>query len=353
VHGVPMDVEVDQGHFESYGLDQANGILIEIAGANGTLTRFYVGENSEASTFVRFPDDDRVYRARLGGRSRFEHSASEWKDRRIYDLESTTIDSVAIDRAGAHLGFSRAFVTDDKGTATPGPWTVDGMPAYPLDQAMVQDLADGLAKLRAGEILPADAPFDVPVGSVTFHTTTNETHTLTVARHDQGVFCKRDNEPATYRIADAMVARIDRALPRWRDRTLFSVVPTRIRGMIFEDASLRTVLVADPKTGVWTVTEPTNVAVDSREATQVARALVNLRADDTADIAPALAGFPSKTRLGLTLDDGTTRWVEIGDAVPGMPTGRELTYVRTPEAPERIGVLLTTGLSRVRKTFSR
>lgn len=354
VHGVPMDVEVDRGHFENYGLDQGNGILTEVYGASGVLTRFYVGENSEGgSTFVRFPEDERVYRARVGGRSRFEHTASQWRDRRIFELDATTFDNIAVERQGSRISFSRRFEPNEAGTPMPSPWSVDGQPSFPLDQEMMQDLADSLAKLRAGEILGPDAPFDVPVGTVTFHTTGGEAHTLVLARHDRGLFARRDNEPATYRIGDPMAARVDRPLSRWRDRTLFAVEPISLKGMMYEDASLRTVMVADPKTGVWTVTEPANIAVDSREATRVAKALVKLRASDTADIDPKDAGFPSKTRLGLLLHDGTTRWMEIGDNVPGMPAGRELNFVRTPDVPDRVGVFPAAQLSRFKKTFSR
>jgi hypothetical protein len=356
VSGVPMDVEVDRGHFENYGLDQANAVLVEIAGEAGTITRFFVGENSDGgTTFVRFPDDDRVYRARLGGRTRFDHTASEWRDRRIFDLEAPTIDTITLERGAdpgsPRLTFVRSMPAD--ASAAPGPWMVEGSPDFPLDQAMVQDVAEGLAKLRAGEILPADAPFDVPVGVITLHTSAQETHRLRVARHEQGVFARRDDDPATYRIADAMAIRVDRPLPRWRDRTLFAIPPIRIRGLVFEDASLRTVLAFDAKAGAWTVTEPPNVAVDSREASQVAKALAGLRADDIAEVTAAEAGFPSKTRIGVTLEDGSVRWVEIGSLVPGIPAGRELSYVRTPDAPDRIGVFSATGLSRVRKTFSR
>ena len=58
-------------------------------------------------------------------------------------------------------------------------------------------------------------------------------------------------------------------------------------------------------------------------------------------------------KLGITLDDGSTRWMEVGGLVAGLPAGRELVYVRTPEISERIGVISAAGLSRVRKTFSR
>jgi hypothetical protein len=69
--GVTFDARVDVGHLEDYGLKSGAGIRVELLGEFGA-NALYVGRDvAGGSTYVRFPDDDVVYRARVGGQQRF------------------------------------------------------------------------------------------------------------------------------------------------------------------------------------------------------------------------------------------------------------------------------------------
>src|SRR6185503_7107396 len=96
--GVPMDVRIDVGHHKDYGLVAPDVIRVDLEGEAGPITSFYVGNNAAgASSFVRFAGSEGVYRARLGGRHRFDRTAGQWRDLRVEDLDPAAIDAVDID----------------------------------------------------------------------------------------------------------------------------------------------------------------------------------------------------------------------------------------------------------------
>jgi hypothetical protein len=356
--GVPMDVQVDREDFETYGLQSPDAILVEVAGEAGALATFYVGANAAGgSTFVRFPDADAIYRARIGGRHRFDRLPGEWRDHMVLRFDPSILDGITLERDdGTTLQLARSAAgLDAQGGAHLGPWRFDGDPDFPVDQQTVEAVATGLSQLRAGEILSADHPagLDAPTLTATLRFATDEHQVLVFGRTPDGVYIRREGAPEVFHIAPSVLDRLMLPRPAWRERQFVLADRAQMHRLSLVEPGLTTVLEQDPATSSWTVITPANVDADLRESMFAARALADLRADELAAVTPTVAGFPSQTLLIVTLLDGRTLTVEIGAPVPGRPPGREAVYVRTPGEPDRIGMLSAVTLSRIRKAFAR
>lgn len=359
-NGVPMDVRVDAGkdRYEAYGLDTVNAVLVELGTEAGPAASFYVGFNTAGgSTFVRLPDSEDIYRARIGGRARYDRPAGDWRDHRVFGFTSDLVDRVAIARSDAS---SVVFVReseglDDKGNPKMGPWRVEGAPGFPLDQRAVDEAVGALGHLRAGDILSPDYPagLDRPAAVVELHLATEENHAVRFGRTSAGVFARRGDDGPVFRVAPSVLERLDAPLSSWRDRTLFSFDRGDVWRVSLVEPQLTTVLQQDPATSNWTVIEPKGVDADLREGMQMARTLSSLRMDEILAVAPAYAGFPTKTKLIVQLTDQRTLTLEVGAPVPNRAPGREAVYVRTAEQPDRIGTIPALTWSRIRKAFAR
>jgi hypothetical protein len=352
--GVPMDVRVDEGSLETYGLQAPGSILVEVVGAEGVvLTSFVVGSDTAGgSTFVRLPEDDVVYRARIGGRARYDKRPTGWRDPMITEFAADQVASIGITRAGGTFTFERAAGGPIGG---PGPWSLVERPGFEVDQEQADGLAAGLAALRAGEILNPNYPagLETPPVVVTLRVEGEPEVRLRVGRTSAGTFIAKDGVESVYRVAGSILDRLDQDASTWADRRLLWFGWEQVLRMSLVEPSLTTVLEKDPATSAWSVVEPTNVAADLREAMYTARHLGALRADELVAVSAAEAGFAGGTKVVVTLLDGSSQTLEVGRFVPGRPPGREAVYVRAVGRPDRIGALSVGEWSRLRKAWAR
>jgi hypothetical protein len=357
--GVPMDLRVDSGNGKEYGLESPDVVRVEISGAAGSLASFYVGNNAAGgSSFVRFPGSEDVYRARLGGKHRYDKPPGEWRDHRVVTFNPELVDRLVIERReGSGVALVREIAAMGDGSADApkaGPWRTVAEASFPVDQKTADEALAALSKLRAGEILAPDHPSgtDDPEATVTVHLVTDETLTLLFGRTADGAFVRKQDASEVYRIAPSALDRIAQPRGGWRDRSFLQFDATAVQKVQLIEPTVTTSIERQAE-GVWRVTEPKNVDVDSRDLGGAMGLLDDLRADELADVAPAQAGFPSKTRVIVTLADGRAVTLEIGNLVPNRPQGQEAHYVRVPEQPARIGVLSLAAVSRIRKGFGR
>ena len=97
--GVVPDARVDEGEHDRYGLDGADPIRVEAGDPDQTLGALYVGNDAvDGTTFVRFAGAEEVYRARIGGRDRYDRPAGAWRNPRLLQLPVDRITSIAVAR---------------------------------------------------------------------------------------------------------------------------------------------------------------------------------------------------------------------------------------------------------------
>ena len=79
-----MDVAVDTGNLADYGLDDAQGVLVELFTDSDEPAVSFFGRPrpvQEAPVFVRLPGSDTVYRGKVGSRARYARAPLEWRDK--------------------------------------------------------------------------------------------------------------------------------------------------------------------------------------------------------------------------------------------------------------------------------
>lgn len=249
--GVPMDVRVDaltEDNDDTYGLDNANLLRVDLLGESGPLSTVYVGDDGPGgASFVRLVDDDDVYRARLGGRHRYDRSPADWRDRRLVHVDPASVTRV--DLPGVRLDRTGDGWRTESGRADPD---------------LAEDLVRGLSALRVGEVL-AQPPSSEPVAIVDLVTDAG-TASLRFWRDPIGVIAGAD-EGDSGRVDGAVLEVVNRPLDAWRDRRLFPYRPDVVDAIVVYTGSRITSAFVRER-GAYARTAPENVAVDGRALLQ-------------------------------------------------------------------------------------
>ena len=362
---VPITVRLAETDHDAFGLGSAAARVRYLDADGREVSGFYVGKNaSEGSTFLRLPDDAAVYRARLGGRQRWVRPLAAWRDHMVLGLVASDIEQVRLETTGgAPLVFRRQLEgTDDRGRPQLSPWTArseqeTGAESFRPDQASLDDLANSLATLRAGEILspthPAGLERPVAVAEVTLFD--GSTRRLTFGATKGGAYASVEGRDAVYRVAKAIPQAAVRPLAAWIDRQLVDVPRTQMHQLILDDAIGRFVLEQDPSDSSWRMVEPSNIDVDLRQAMFTARTLSKLSADGMATLSLDEAGFPGAFAMEIVLRGEPARSVrlEFGGAVPGQAKGKEAIFVRSSTEPGRVAILSARTVSALRRAWAR
>lgn len=351
--GVVPEVQVDRGNFEDYGLNDDKAILVEITGEDGLDVSFHLGlDASGGSSFIRYPDDDAVYLADVGGRVRYDRAAIAWRDHMVTQFSPELINGVRIER----VGDSTWDLTRETGVGeAPSDWKLSSDPELDVDQVWVTELAERLATIRSGQIVGPEHPAaQAPVvAMVTLSLVTQETIPLEVRAFDGGSWVKRADREVLYKVADGFVGTVTRPDAALESRQFFEVPLGFMEFLAYHSPSQQVVLRRDPNTKLWSAVQPRGMAVDLREVIFTARTLGQLRVFEMADVTPAAAGFPSDERLVITLTNKGQAALELGGKVPDAPKGFPARYVRRADQPERIGFVLEEDLSRMERAFGR
>ena len=359
--GVPMDLRIDEGSLEDYGVDDQNGILVELfaEGDDVPEVSFVVGQNVVGgSSFVRLKDSEVVYRAKVGGRHRYDREVADWRDRMVLSWEVETITDVELERLdGEDLHFQRVpeGVKSD-GSTRFSDWELVQDRGFDVDQQSVTAIARNLAVLRSGEVLSADydAGWDPPASEVTLRTLDGASVTLSFGRSalEGAAFVRLDPEGSVYRVAGSSLGPTLQPMLAWRNRSLFEISRTDIVSVTLEDMQGRRVL-SQIEDGMWEVTEPRNVDADVKQVLFTVNTLRALRTDAIIDgVSLDEAGLLNPTqRLSMKLSSGVVLELVVGKSF-NAGNGQLMHYVKRADSDVVMG-LLDVQLQHMRKGFGR
>jgi hypothetical protein len=338
---IVMDVRLAHGEHDTFGLQTPEVILIEIEGSEGPLTSFYLGRDApDGSSYLRFPGEDVVYQARLGGRSRFAQPAAFWRNRDLVHFASDALRSLTLQTPSQTISFARTGATH--------PWT---SPSIDPDQEELAALAESLSGLRGVGILPARfLPEDAKPLVVLTALTDTQQQTLSLFADGRGSIAQLpEHKNEIYRIKPGLLRLSSRPAAAWKNRQLFSIDPQNVISMSLIEENLTSTLLKNNKDGSWVMSEPENMDANQQEATWSANELASLRID-------ALYQGPEisfKVKSSITINtEQSSSVLEIGSAIeqPGL---ERLILLRAANEPDHLGAIRVERLKRLLQAWSR
>ena len=351
------DVRVDEGELARYGLDTANGIVAELwtdDGADPTVSYTVGFDSPGGSSFIRLSGDDAVYRARIGGRHRYDQPAITWRNQVILDFDYERAVEMSVTQGEATtLRFVRD--TDAQEAGAPAPWRLDPTPDWDLDTRAVDALVRMLGQLRAGGILTQGDPigFDPPAAVVTVVLEDGLTKTLAIGtqRPETGVLVQVSDSEETYQVAAAVVDRTLQTPESFRDRTIFSFASEDVDLFLLESGTTEIILQQN-EPGRWGVLQPPNIDFDIQRVYYGINNFTDLRAlrRTPADLKQAGLLSPD-ARITAQLIDGRRFTLEIGHSLREQ-NGTDSFFVRRDDDVQ-VYVLDGETLSRIKAAFGR
>lgn len=321
--GIPMDVRVDEGNLEAYGVDDQHALRAELyTGGAEPAVAVIVGKSAGPdSAFVRLPGSDTVYRAAVGARSRFERAAGDWRDRTLLAVPKEKVRSLVVERAGEPLRL----------TQESGRWSLAGA-AFAVDDKGAQLVVGAIAKLRATEIhAPSyEAGFTEPAAVATLTLDDGTTHRIVLgSRPDaRAAWIRVDDRPEIFRVASRVRTALLLEPAALRDLSLAGFDRLAIESVAWTEGSLTVAVAWNPEAVAWVVTQPANMEVDQKAIAAAAGALSDLRA---VGIASDGVFAPAGTQVRVALRDGVKWQLDLGKAegkvVRARVSGRSDVYL--------------------------
>lgn len=322
--GIRPEAKVDDTDHERYGLAGGTELRVDVEG-QGPLLSVVVGNDAGGgSTWVRYPNSEDVYRARIGGRSLVDRPAGAWRDRRVTDVEPETVRAVEVAWPGGQVSARRAGAR----------WEADP----PVDAPTVERLVVELARLRAAEVAAADREVAWDLATVRLAREEGDI-VLVFGRRGPLRYVRRLDRDEVWRLA---VPWVDRLAEKgtWLDRAVWTAA--RVDRIAWRAPGRDGIL--QRTDGGWKVVRPANVDVDPSRAEALAAFFAEPRVARWEDVEPAAAGFPSAQRFAVEAD-GDERVLEVG------LTEADRTYVRDASTPSRIGSVESKTIAAIAAAF--
>jgi hypothetical protein len=188
---------------ERMGVAEGSTVTATFETASGPTT-ILVGAAGAApgTAFVRRPGEDAVYLLQGGLRTHFVREQSEWREKRMLNLDTAAVHTVHIERPGESYTVIRADTS----------WTVDGAPARTFN---VTSIMEELATLRGTDFLvPGDSLYELPL-AITVTALGASGDTMTVVNLGEGERDRRGTvrgDSIVYRVPQFRIDRIAQPL---------------------------------------------------------------------------------------------------------------------------------------------
>ena len=289
--GIAMDVLVDETEQEAYGTDATNGIVVEIWGANAepdiSLTVGFDAGNG--STFVRLSNDANIYRARIGGRNRYAHSISDWRNQVLLDFELEEVSR--FEWSDGQYPFALIHENDK--------WRLEPDPGWDLDAELITAMLEALGRMRIG--VQSEAVIEAPTHRLKISFASGEARELLVGAQDmRQAVVQLAGEDKSVLVAARPIRLATQQMANYRNKQIFSLNPRQeLDTLRFVHEGDDILIQQDLALGLWTVNRPSNIDLDMKLIFFMVNTLGTLRGTRIAeDITeePAVAG---KIILGL------------------------------------------------------
>lgn len=121
--GVRPLARVDEEELDRYGLAGGSELAVSVEAAGRPLLSLTLGHDAPGGgTWLRWPGDDSVLRADVGGRGPFDRAPVAWRDPTIVDLDPEAIVAMRLENQRASVRVAR----QGAGWVSDAGWAVDG-----------------------------------------------------------------------------------------------------------------------------------------------------------------------------------------------------------------------------------
>jgi hypothetical protein len=263
---IVADAQIDAGKPAEYGLDASNGILVELFASDALpAVSLTIGNDvSGGASLVRKSGENTVYRARLGGRARYDRRPADWRNRVVLDFAEPDTQGVSIEpNSGASVHLVRSPTPENNGD---GVWVAESDPGWSMDSDQLQALVANLGRMRAANILSDEfnGGFSPPRANITVVDKDGiETVMAIGSREEQGAaFVRVENKDGVFAVDLRVLKPLLQGAAEVLDLTMFRVPPEQMDKLIFYQGRTQVELSRHPETRVWGVSRPSGMVVD-------------------------------------------------------------------------------------------
>ena len=147
-----------------YDLSENNRISVSARAGENVLRAFDIGKEAPTfqHTFVKLPDDDRVFHAQGDFRRKFDRDIDDLRDKIIMSFLPETISAIEITNSGTMLVLMKSQPEPgNDGSTSPAPatWTMDN--GKPVDPQTVSNFMERLNRMECQTFLADRSPQDL------------------------------------------------------------------------------------------------------------------------------------------------------------------------------------------------
>lgn len=319
---IAMDVMIEKGNEEDYGLDASHSIVVELwtEGTEPAIS-FTLGNNSaRGSSFVRLLGDDAVYRARLGGRHRYEHSVSDWKNRLLFDFQEKDLKSLLI----SSPRFSYSMLKEGE------EWQMIPKPTWSIDQKRTRSIMARIGSLR--------------IGSSWKEAITKRDLSLQIAQKDGAEktaniqlsdFAVVEIDGKRYRSSTSVLKNIAEDADFFRDKKIFQFNPrSDVDTISYLQEDQKIVFQQDLSNGFWRVIEPIGMDIDMKQVFFMVNSLSSAQALSFVDTPLE----DPRVQITFRMLNGSQEVLNIGEEANGVYTAQkgDSTFLLSKELVQKI-----------------
>jgi len=331
---VPIDLRIDEGNLEDYQLDDSNNVSFELftGGAEPAVSMVLGKDLPGGSTLLRLPGSENVYRARIGGRHRYDREATDWRNRLLLDVAAT--DVVGMSFIGPHgtQTFTREIyaAVEAEGDLQATPWRLMDHPGFAVDQTTLDMLAGSMGRIRASELHAADfgSGWEAPDASAEVVLADGTVHRIAMvhAPDGQAALARVEGKDDVYRVAGTWLRRFQWGPLEFADKTVFTFAREQVDSIILEEGPNRVRIQQDLGSKMWRVVEPVVMDADLRKTLYSVNALSDLRALRVSEGSePGVVGLDQpRSRFTVELIDGSSAMLEVGHAFQAEHQGESV-----------------------------
>ncbi len=350
------DVAVDDGNTKEYGLDAAEGIVVELwTGSRDPAASFTIGNDGPGgSSFVRVSGEDAIYRARVGSRRRFNRAPRDWRNRVVVDRKEADIQGIRIEPWNGSIVHMVREPTE--GETGDGAWAFDPPDGLSIGAEERSNAVARLGSMRAANILDDafEGGFSPPAANITVMDKEGTEVTLAIGRKEaEGIaFIRIAGREGVYAVARADVDPFIGITEPVSELSLYKVLEPNIDKLIYYQKRAKVEIGRSGDSGVWVITNPAGLASDVADVQFALRTLASPRAGREVEGVTARRVGLHRPRMVFEVQrkDGSHEAVFVGRHF--KDNGQIYFWVKSQNS-DKIYAMDEPTLSRLRRAFGQ